>query len=373
MSVPNLLEVVRNPIAYIAARWTPTQRTLQRAALSALLMSVFIVLTGGAVRLSGSGLGCETWPKCSNESLTATSEMGIHGAIEFSNRMLTWVLSAAVGWTIIAVRSAKPTRPGLSKLAWAQFWLVMSNGVVGGITVLTALNPYTVAGHFLAAMALLTVAALTWMRVHEGDVPPRPLVGRPVKKLAAVLVVFSGLLVAAGTVVTGSGPHAGDSSEVPRMPIEVKLAAQTHAAFAWIVIVLTVALWFVLRAVDAPAGPRRVTRNFLLILLAQGVIGYVQYFTDMPELLVALHLLGSTAVWIGALRVLISLRERGLPQTGEAAVPAPADGRTHSGAREDAAEKSGSPDAAEESVAPDTTPDAAQVPASPDAAPASSR
>ena len=165
------------------------------------------------------------------------------------------MLWAAVGWTIIAVRSAKPARRGLSRLGWAQFWLVMSNGVVGGITVLADLNPYTVAGHFLAAMALLTVAALTWMRVREGDTPPRPLVGKPVKKLAAVLVVSSGLLVAAGTIVTGAGPHAGDSSEVPRMPIEVKLAAQTHAAFAWIVIVLTLALWFVLRAVDALSGP----------------------------------------------------------------------------------------------------------------------
>ncbi|GAA2628969.1 COX15/CtaA family protein [Streptomyces axinellae] len=358
--MPNLLEVVRNPIAYIAARWTPTQRTLQRAALSALLMSVFIVLTGGAVRLTGSGLGCDTWPKCSSESLTATSEMGIHGAIEFSNRMLTWVLSAAVGWTIIAVRSAKPARPGLSKLAWSQFWLVMSNGVIGGITVLTELNPYTVAGHFLAAMALLTVSALTWMRVREGDAPPRPLVGKPVKKLAAVLVVFSGLLVAAGTIVTGAGPHAGDSSEVPRMPIEVKLAAQTHAAFAWIVIVLTLALWFILRAVDAPAGPRRLTRVFLLVLLAQGVIGYVQYFTDMPEVLVALHLLGSTAVWVGALRVLMAMRERGLPQTGGADLPAPADGGR---------ERSGAPDAAGKSG----PPDAAPVPASPDAAPAGSR
>ncbi|MDJ1133128.1 COX15/CtaA family protein [Streptomyces iconiensis] len=319
--VPKLLELVRNPIAYIAARWTPTQRTLQRAAFTALLMSVFIVVTGGAVRLTGSGLGCDTWPKCSSESLTATSEMGIHGAIEFGNRMLTWVLSAAVGWTIIAVRSAKPARKGLSKLAWAQFWLVMSNGIVGGVTVLTELNPYTVAGHFIAATALLTVTTVTWLRTREGDAPPRPLVGKPVKKLGAALVFFSACLVVAGTVVTGAGPHAGDSSEVPRMPVEVKLAAQTHATFAWIVVVLAVALWFILRAMDAPAGPRRVTGAFVLVLLSQGVIGYVQYFTDMPELLVGLHLLGSTLVWAGVLHVVLSMRERGLPQPMEAPVP----------------------------------------------------
>lgn len=324
--MPNLLVLVRNPIAYIAARWTPSQRTLQRAAFTALLMSILIVVTGGAVRLTGSGLGCDTWPKCSSESLTATSEMGIHGAIEFGNRMLTWVLSAAVGWTIIAARSVKPARRGLSRLAWSQFWLVMANGVIGGVTVLTELNPYTVAGHFLAATALLTLTTLTWLRTREGDTRPRPLVGRPVKKLAGVLTFFTACLVVAGTVVTGAGPHAGDSSEVPRMPVEVKLAAQTHAAFAWVVVVLALVMWFVLRAMDAPAGPRKVTGLFVLVLLAQGVIGYVQYFTDMPELLVGSHLLGSTLVWIGVLHVLLSLRERGAPQPMAApspSVPAP--------------------------------------------------
>ncbi|MFG3255564.1 heme A synthase [Streptomyces sp. NPDC048172] len=329
-AVSKLLEVVRNPVAYIAARWTPTQRTVQRATLTALVLSVIIIVSGGAVRLTGSGLGCDTWPKCSDDSLTATSEMGFHGAVEFGNRMMTWVLSAGVGWAIIVVRAAKPARPELSRLAWSQFWLVMANGVIGGITVLTKLNPYTVAGHFLLATALLTVTALTWLRAREGDAPPRPLVGKAIKQLVYVLAVVSALLITVGTVVTGSGKHAGDSSDVPRMPVDWKTVAQVHADLAWVVVALTLALWFVLRAVDAPVGPKRRTRDLFIILMCQGAIGYVQYFTDVPELLVAAHLLGSTAVWIGVLRVLLSLRERGLPQTEvpgagetEASIPAP--------------------------------------------------
>lgn len=322
--VPNLLEAVRNPVAYTAARWTPAQRTLQRATFAAVAMSVLIVVTGGAVRLTGSGLGCETWPKCGEDSLVATSAMGVHGAIEFGNRMLTYVLCAAVGWAIVAARSAEPARPGLARLAWAQFWLVMGNAVIGGVTVLTELNPYTVAGHFLLAGALVTVATVTWLRAREGDAEPRPLVGRPVRQLVLVLIGVTAALVVVGTVVTGSGPHAGDSSDVPRMPVDWRSVAQLHATLAWLVLALTLALWLVLRAFDAPVGPRSRTRDLFAVLMAQGVIGYVQYLAELPEVLVGLHLLGSVLVWIAALRLLLSLRERGLPPGAEPPVPATA-------------------------------------------------
>jgi cytochrome c oxidase assembly protein subunit 15 len=326
--VPKLLEAARNPLAFIAQRWTPSPRTLQRAALAALVMAVVIVVTGGAVRLTGSGLGCPTWPSCTDESLTTTREMGIHGVIEFGNRMLTYVLCAAVGWAIIAARATKPYRRGLTRLGWAQFWVVMGNAVLGGITVLTGLNPYTVAAHFLLATALITVALLTWQRAREGDAGPRPLVGGAVKQLTWVLVAASGALVAAGTLVTGAGPHAGDSSDVPRMRISWTTIAQVHADLAWIVVGLTVALWFVLKAVDAPAGPRARTRDLALVLLAQGAIGYTQYFTELPEILVGLHMLGSALVWIAVLRVLLSLRERPVAapgEPGERGVPGPAE------------------------------------------------
>ncbi|MGW7261358.1 COX15/CtaA family protein [Streptomyces sp. NPDC054834] len=317
---------LRNPLSFIAARWTPDPRTVRRAALAALVMSVVIVVTGGAVRLTGSGLGCPTWPTCTDDSLTTTRAMGFHGAIEFGNRMLTYVLCAAVGWAIIAARAQKPWRRSLTRLGWAQFWVVMGNAVLGGIVVLVGLNPYTVAAHFLLTTALITVATVMWQRSREGDGAPRPLAGKAVQQLVWFLVAASVLLIAAGTVVTGAGPHAGDSTEVKRIPIDWETVAKLHAVLAWIVVTLTFALWFVLKAVDAPKGPLDRTRDLFLILLAQGVIGYVQYFTHLPEVLVGLHMLGSCLVWIGVLRVLLALRERpeAVPevpgQTAEAAV-----------------------------------------------------
>jgi len=313
--VPNVtradaVAAVRNPLAFIAARWTPTPRTVQRAALAALVMSVVIVVTGGAVRLTGSGLGCPTWPKCTDTSLTATSEMGVHGYIEFGNRMLTYVLCAAVGWAIVAARSEKPYRRSLTRLGWAQFWVVMGNAVLGGIVVLVGLNPYTVAAHFLLSSALIAVATVMWQRTREGDGAPRPVVGKAVQQLVWSLVVASVLLIAVGTVVTGAGPHAGDSSEVERIPIDWETIAKLHAVLAWIVVTLTFALWFVLKAVNAPQGPLHRTRELFVILLLQGAVGYVQYFTNLPEALVGAHMFGSTVMWIWVLRVHLSLRER---------------------------------------------------------------
>ncbi|MFF3287678.1 heme A synthase [Streptomyces sp. NPDC003023] len=301
---------VQTPLAYIAQRWTPSPKILRRAAFSAVVMTVVIVVTGGAVRLTGSGLGCDTWPKCTDDSLFATPEQGIHGAIEFGNRMLTYVLSAAVGWAIVAVRATKPWRRGLSRLAWTQFWIVLGNAVIGGITVWAGLNPWSVAGHFLLANALLTVATVTWVRTGEGDEPPRPRVPRPVRKLSWAIVGVSALLITLGTTVTGSGKHAGDSSDVPRMPWDWSAAAHIHAIAAWVVCALAVAMWLVLRVVDAPDDIRARARDLLLVVLLQGALGYVQYLTGVPELLVGAHMLGSSLMWIAVLRLALSLRER---------------------------------------------------------------
>ncbi|WP_371679093.1 heme A synthase [Streptomyces sp. NBC_01276] len=315
---------VLNPFAYLAGRWTPSPRTVRRAALAALVMSVLIVVTGGAVRLTGSGLGCDTWPKCTDDSLVVTQAQGFHGAIEFGNRMLTYVLCAAVGGIILAARSATPWRHSLTRLGWLQFALVMGNAVLGGITVLTGLNPYSVAGHFLLATSLITVTTVTWQRVGEGDSAPRPRVPGPVRKLSWALVATTLVLIAAGTVVTGSGPHAGDSSEIKRMPFDWATTAHVHAIAAWLVCALAVAMWLVLRVVDAPDDTRARARDLLVVLLAQGAIGYVQFFTDVPEVLVAVHMLGSCLVWISVLRVVLSLRER---SADRAEVPARDDAR----------------------------------------------
>ncbi|MFI5807448.1 heme A synthase [Streptomyces sp. NPDC051561] len=301
---------VLTPLALIAQRWTPTPRALRRAALTAVVMSVFIIVTGGAVRLTGSGLGCDTWPKCTSDSLFVTPEQGFHGFVEFGNRMLTYVLCAAVGLAIIAVRSVKPRRIGLTRLAWSMFWLVMCNAVIGGITVWMGLNPWTVAGHFLLANVLLTIATVVWVRTGEGDAPPKPRVPGPVRKLALATAAVTVVLIVLGTSVTGSGKHAGDKSEVPRMPWDWTAAAHLHAIAAWVVCALAIAMWLVLRMVDAPDDTKARARDLLLVLLAQGGIGYVQYFTGVPEILVGLHMLGSAFLWIAVVRLVLSLRER---------------------------------------------------------------
>ena len=198
----------------------------------------------------------------------------------------------------------------------------MGNAVLGGITVWAGLNPWTVAGHFLLATALLTVATVTWQRTREGDGAPRPRVPRPVRKLSWAIVVTSVLLIALGTTVTGSGKHAGDSSEVPRMPWDWADAAHVHAVAAWVVCALAVAMWLVLRVVDAPDDTRARARDLLIVLLAQGAIGYVQYFTHVPEILVAAHMLGSALMWIAVVRLALSLRER---PRADAEIPAQAD------------------------------------------------
>ncbi len=316
-AVPNT-----TPFSLLAERWQPSAAVVKRAAFAALVMSVVIVVTGGAVRLTASGLGCTTWPRCTDESLTPTAEMGFHGVVEFTNRMLTYVLSAAVGWAILAARCHLPQpsaggtplwRHGLTKLGWAQFWLVMSNAVLGGITVLTGLNPYTVALHLIAAMGLVWVATLMWERSKEGDGPARPLVAEPVKRLSYVLVGVIGLLVAAGTLVTGAGHHPGtpkDNKMVPRIPLDYDRLAQAHADLAFLSIGLSLAVIFVFAAVKVPPAAKARARELLIGLLLQGVIGFVQYFTDVPELLVGLHMLGATLIWIAALRIPLALRTR---------------------------------------------------------------
>ncbi|MFC8723240.1 heme A synthase [Kitasatospora sp. NPDC057198] len=316
---------VTNPLSLLAERWHPTPQHVRRAALAALVMSVVIVVTGGAVRLTASGLGCTTWPRCTADSLTPTPAMGINGVIEFANRMLTYVLCAAVGWFILAARSAKPWRRPLTRLGWAQFWMVMSNSVLGGITVLTGLNPYIVAAHMVAAMGLLWIAVVSWERAAEGDAEPRGLVAEPIRLLARVLVGVIGLLVLAGTLVTGAGHHPGASSKdgkpVYRIPVDYDRLVQAHADLVFLSVGLTLAALLVFAAVKAPPAARARVRELFVLLLLQGVLGFVQYFTDAPELMVGLHMLGAALVWGAALRVPLALRTRsGVP--AQSAAPA---------------------------------------------------
>ncbi|MCQ4040469.1 heme A synthase [Streptantibioticus rubrisoli] len=282
------------------------------------MASILIVVTGGVVRLTGSGLGCPKWPMCTGDTLAPTAAMGVHGAIEFSNRILTGVLCAVVGWLIIAARLQKVSMPSVLRGSWLQFWVVVLNAVVGGVTVLMRLSPYIVAAHFLAAMLLLTAAVITWERVRQHQVPPREPAPPPsrVRTASVVLVAATALLVVAGTLVTGAGPHAGDSSDVARMPFDWTLVAVVHGALAVVVLGAAGFIWSALTGGGADSARRR-TACFLAVVLAQGAVGLWQSLSGLPGLAVGLHLLGASLVWAGTLRVYCAVR---MPDSAEAVV-----------------------------------------------------
>ena len=194
----------------------------------------------------------------------------------------------------------------LTRLAWSQFWLVVANAIAGGFTVLFELNPWMVAVHFVLAIGLLTTATLTWHRARaDGSV--RPTAPRPARVLAWALAGTTLALVVVGTMVSGSGPHAGDSDEIPRMAIDWTTITLVHAGLAAAALILAVALLFVLGDWTDGALARRRVLVFLIVFVAQGAIGGVQALIGLPELLVALHLLGAALVWVGAIRVLLDV------------------------------------------------------------------
>jgi len=230
------------------------------------------------------------------------------------------VVCVVVGLAIIAARCGSPWRRSVSRLGWAQFWIIVVDAVLGGITVLSHLNPFVVAVHFLTSMLLILAALAMWQRTREGDGEPVRTVGRPVLHLSRLTIAVTALLIVAGTLATGTGPHSGDGTSVKRMPFDWEKVTQFHADFAMVTIGLSLAMIFVLLAVDAPHGPRARSREFLVVLLSQAVIGFVQYFTHLPELVVGIHLLGAALVWVAVLRLHLSLRIR--PEAGTLDRPA---------------------------------------------------
>lgn len=320
------------PFAWLAARYQLSERTLRWATTAALVVSIFIVFSGGVVRVTGSGLGCPTWPACDPTSLTPTPALGIHGLIEFSNRSLTGLLVVAVGWAIVAARLVRPRNRGLTRLAWSQFWLVIVNAVAGGISVLTGLNPYVVAVHFVMAIALLTTTALTWHRARQTTPSSNATTINTTTSgirsssvaLSWALIISTLVLILVGTLVSGSGPHSGDSAEVKRMDFVWADVTIVHGVLGTAVIAISVVLWFTLRgSAEANLARRRVV-FFIVIALAQAGVGVIQSLTALPGGLVAVHLLGSALVWIGAIRVLLDVNPTLFPtiQATKAAVPA---------------------------------------------------
>lgn len=294
--------------------WRPTEAILRWACFAALVANIGIIVTGGAVRLTRSGLGCPTWPTCTADSLVPTAKLGINGAVEFSNRMLTFAVTVCVGAAIIACLRWRPRRPLLIKLSWTLFLGVVAQAVIGGISVRTHLAPIWVAIHMVVSLGMVAISYVLWARSGEpNDEAPTLTVQPYLRQLGYVLTAVVGALLIAGTVVTGSGPHSGARPTDPhnsRFPIAPASATQLHADLVFLAVGLTIALWFALRATGAASRIVDTVRDLFLVLMAQGVIGYVQYFTHLPVLLVGLHMFGAAIVWVATWRVLLAMRER---------------------------------------------------------------
>jgi len=280
--------------------WLGSPRVLRELALASVVANVVIVVTGGAVRLTASGLGCPTWPKCTAASLTPTRAHSFHGVIEFTNRQLSFVLGLIAFLTLLA---AYRQRRELT-LAVVAFLGIPAQAIMGGITVLTDLNPWTVAAHFLLSMSIIAVTTVLWWRLRDAAQPGFA----PAVLLARLIVLAAITVLALGTVVTGTGPHAGDKGATHRIALSPSGVAQLHADVVWVLIGLTVGLVVLLRVTGAGSAARRAAWWLLGIELAQGVIGYIQYFTHVPAGLVVLHMLGACLVWIVALRVLLTVQ-----------------------------------------------------------------
>lgn len=283
--------------------WLRRPIVLTRFALASVVANIVIVVTGGAVRLTGSGLGCPTWPSCTEGSLTPTREYAVHGIIEFTNRQLTFVLSAVVLATLVLALLARRQRT-LAVLLAAS---IPAQAVLGGITVLTKLNPWLVASHFLLSMAIIAVAFALWWRLREGNQPlPAGRTGRSgsLQGAALVLVALTAAVLAIGAVVTGSGPHAGDKGATRRIDLAPSSITQLHADVVMLLIGVTVGFAVLARAAGASERLQRAAWTLLGVEFAQGVIGFVQYFTHVPALLVGIHMLGACLVWVSALVVL---------------------------------------------------------------------
>lgn len=277
---------------------------LGRLGWATLVANIGIVVTGAAVRLTASGLGCPTWPRCTDSSFRPHGELGLHGAIEFGNRLLTFVLAAIAIATFVAAWQSG--RRELRRLALVLALGVPGQAVVGGITVLTDLNPWLVALHLLLSLAMISVAVLFLWRLDR----PRRVRGGPrgLTALAWTTYAVSWVVLYVGTVVTGSGPHAGDL-DVPRNGLDPLQLSQLHADVVFLLVGLTVGLLLALHATGAGPGPRRAVGWLLGVELAQGLVGFVQYFTDLPEILVGIHLLGAAVIAAVVTWALLSVLE----------------------------------------------------------------
>jgi heme a synthase len=301
--------------------WSPTPVSLRRLALAGVIADTVIMSTGAAVRLSASGLGCPDWPQCSTADIVASKNAGqtlLNTWIEFGNRLLNFPLVVIAALIFIAAWRYQPDgrpRRDLVWLAAAQPFGVVAQAVIGGIVVLTKLSPATVSVHFLVSAAVVAAAVALHLRCsHDAGGSGAPLVRRELRVIAAVLAGVTGLMLAAGTVVTGTGPLAGDAG-VPRYRLPLEGVTQLHADIGWLLAGLSVAMVLGLRLSGAPRRAVRAGWVMLAALGSQGVIGYIQYYSHLPAGLVWVHVTGSVLVWIAVLRLFFIVRERGQVNT----------------------------------------------------------
>ncbi len=290
-------------------RWLPTSTTDRRVrviAWASLVSQTLIVGTGGAVRLTGSGLGCPTWPKCTEDSFVSTPEMGIHGIIEFGNRLLTFVLVIIAILAFVAVLRMRRERPELLRLTIALGLGIPVQAVIGGITVLTQLNPWIVGLHFVVSAVLVALAVVFVYRVYRGRTTGVLLVPRPVQVLAIATAVGAWITVLIGIVVTGSGPHAGDGGAA-RNGLDSELWQHLHSWPAYI----TTGLSVILLVIALRLGLRPLRRAAIALVAVEAVqitVGLAQARLGLPELLVGIHMV-LACVFIGVMTlVLLTLR-----------------------------------------------------------------
>lgn len=281
-------------------------RHIRSFALASVIANMVIVVSGGAVRLTGSGLGCPTWPRCTEDSFTPHGALSLHSAIEFGNRMLTFVLVAVAVLTFIA--AVQTARRELKRLALVLALGIPAQAVIGGISVLTDLNPWVVSFHLLCSMAMIGIAVLMLHLVDTGEPLAPATAKKPVTALAWSMFAAGWAVLYVGTIVTGAGPHAGDE-DAPRNGLDPLQFSQLHADLVFLFVGLTIGLIFILRATDAAATAIRAAQTLLIVEIAQGAVGFVQYFTDLPVVLVGLHMLGAALISAAMTKAVLVTRE----------------------------------------------------------------
>jgi heme a synthase len=285
----------------------------RRIVLATLVSLVFIMVTGAAVRLTGSGLGCSTWPSCEPDSFTPRSASDTHGMVEWVNRLITGAVSLFTVAAVVGARLRRPYRGDLFRWSLGLPAWVFANALVGALVVWLHLSPASVIGHFVLSLGAVWNAVVLYERAAEEPAPGtggkrRPTATRGLVSAGRALLVAAGVVIMTGTLVTGSGPHAGDE-RADRLDIDVGTIARVHGITMILFLSLTVAvIWMADRGDAVPRVEERL-RELLVVLVAQASIGYWQYFTGVPAPLVGVHVFGAALVWIAVLRVWLSLSE----------------------------------------------------------------